>query len=182
MPSKFIILTGSTKLLHNILAMRWKEFGSVSYYPSIRDELLRHDPVGHWRNCPYFHDLVKYREIDRDREVFALLGDSDRTVLLEEWHIGNLAWSGVEVATEEEVFQNRLLKPLYSMKSVSFQVWFVSDDLEKVAPGDEQIAYSSYLQNLSNVVKHLGLLMENIDGEAPPEFVIQRVSYLLTRS
>jgi hypothetical protein len=180
MSGKLVVLTGVHRMVRLAITQDAKSFNGISYFPSIADDLRQRGASGHWESCPFFDELLMHQEMQRDSVILPLLQKSQSVVLIEQWHIGNIAWAKARSSDTAQKYEERLYDQLKLFNGINIEVWYVSTDLEKIMPSRIRVPYESYLKELSNLLKHLRFPVQNLDGDAPSEFVRKRILYLLT--
>jgi len=180
MSGKLVVLTGVHRMIRLAIAQDTKAFSGISYFPSIADDLKQRGASGHWESCPFFDELLMHQEMQRDSIVLQLLQRPQSVVLIEQWHIGNLAWAKALSSDTAQKYEERLYDHLRLFDGIAIEIWYISTDLEKIIPLRLRVSYEAYLQELSTLMKRLRFPVQNLDGDAPLAFVRKRVLYLLT--
>jgi hypothetical protein len=179
MSSKLIVLTGAHKIVSAAISADSETFGRPHYYPDISASLKSRDLQNHWDSCPFFDELLMYREMDRDSEIVSLLKKTETIAFIEQWHIGNMAWAKARSSETGYEYEEKLHDLLKQFEGVEIKIWFISTDPEKIISVEFSKLYRAYLGELSTLLKRFELSVENLDGEAPPDLVSKRIMYLL---
>jgi len=178
MSGKLVVLTGAHKIVSTVITPDSRTLG-ISYYPSISDILKSRGMPGHWESCPYFDDLLMHHEMERDSAILSLLEESRTTVLIEQWHIGNMAWAKARSSETAPEYEEKMRHLLGRFEGIDSEIWYISTDLEKIVSVEFRVLYQRYLEELSALIKRFELPIETLDGDAPPDFIRRRITYLL---
>ena len=179
MSGKLIVLTGVHNVVRRVVSADTEAFSAIPYYPSISDALQQRDASSHWETCPFYESLLMYRELERDSAILALIEERNVIALIEQWHVGNIAWAKTRSSEVGIEYEERLRELLERLGEVDIRTWHISTDLEKMSAASFRSAYQMYLGELSNITRHFRLPVETLDGDAPIEIVSKRVKYLL---
>jgi len=121
--------------------------------------------------------LEVIKEAERDKLILEEL-NTGKNVFIEQWHIGN--WShirgrGIELPQEA---QSKISKQISIFMSRTC-AFYVSTDLEKYYFDVELEAKRRELNEMSKILRDLGIPVENLDGDEMQENLKKRLLFLL---
>ena len=179
MSRKLIALTGVHRIVRPSFMANTNDFDRVLYQTSISDGLRDRDREGHLAACPFFDDLVMYKEIARDIETLPALEQAHDVAICEQWHVGNVAWAKARLSPTAGEYERKLPQLLKRLEGINLVVWHVSTDPDKIVSSTYRAAYLEYLDYLANLIKVFDLAVETLDDEALPDMLQRRITYLL---
>jgi hypothetical protein len=173
-----IAITGAHKIVRRTAGEILKDSKGGSYHHAIEDDLRTRAVCQTWAKCQVFDELLMSREFTRDEQILCPEADF-RCALIEQWHIGNLAAVRARCPDIAQAYEIRLHKQLAELRGVEVIVFYVSTDLAKLSTVRIGEFYGRYLEQLSVLERQLGFPLHTIDGEAGPESMRRRLSYLV---
>lgn len=170
---KTVIITGMVALTRRIFLNNPKS-ANLDYFQSIvNTEKLRESP-----NKSYYQFLLR-EQLEEDKRIFENKSGKS-SLLIEEWHIGNIAWIGTINKDDAREYEMSVQKQI-AMLSKGFSIWYVSTDIEKLF-SKQFDKYKLYLDGLTSLSKKYGFAYETVDGDADFDLLDKRTSYLLHNS
>jgi len=171
---KLIIVTGAPRIVGGVFSKNTQSFEAIPYFSSIYNE-FNLDETADARDS-FFKELLEL-ENERNSEIENLL-QTHSVVVVEEWHLGNTAWAKAKQTPLFDIYREKLERSTREIGKANLIVWFVSTDPEKRSP-KSQTQYNLYLEELTDLISHLNLRCDTIDGEDTPSSIEKRVSFLL---
>lgn len=179
MNKHLIALTGAHRAIRQIAEETLDSFEGFSYYRDLEDSLRASAVCKQWDPCQVFDELLMFKEFERDGLVLSSLEADSRCALIEQWHVGNLAATRVRSPDIAPVYEEKLVEQLSRLGSVGVAVFYISTDLQKVSSMPMRGFYEKYLEQLAALENQLRFPVHTVDGEAPPESIRRRLSFLL---
>lgn len=167
---KTVIITGMITITQRLILDN-PRYANLEYYQSnvIAEELAN------LSGEPYYQFLLR-EQLAKDRFIFEYKSKPDFR-LIEEWHLGNIAWIGTVNKDDAQKYEMYVQEQL-GLLSKNFNIWYVSTDIEKYL--DKEVdKYRLYLDGLTRLSKKYGLSYETLDGDVNFDLLEKRISYLL---
>lgn len=84
-------------------------------FPELGGELRSRAGCTSWKACEIFDELVMFREFERDKDILKTLPNHN-VILLEQWHIGNIAHSKIRTPRVAKEYEERFERYLAETK------------------------------------------------------------------
>lgn len=177
-----IVLTGIPLSGKTVVGQYLGGFEGIHYLPAIATGLEGKAQRGELDAGEVFDELVMLKELERDEEIRSLLQEYQH-VVVEQWHIGNLAFARLRNPSVAERYEEKLQERLQW-----FDVWvfYLSLSPEEMAyklgkDDDAELTsfYKNWLRELSQILKSFDLPLYTLDGSAPLENIKKRATFLL---
>lgn len=173
-----IVLTGNFSLIRPIVNDTIKRFHGISYYKSLEYILRTKGNETSSEVGEEFYELLMLEEIARDKKILFDLEQDNRCVLVEQWHVGNLARIRVNAPKVGLVYEDRLSQCLSEFQIVDKQVLYISMPDDDVLYASASDTYASLLKGelreLSAIVNQQQFQLETIDGTTLPDYIKER--------
>ena len=170
---KTVVITGMIALTRRIFLDNPK-YTNLDYYQSI----VNAEKMIGLSNEQYYQFLLR-EQLEKDKHILENKSE-DSLLLIEEWHIGNIAWIGTINKDDAQKYEMSVQEQIVRL-SKDITIWYVSTDIEKFF-GKEADKYRLYLEGLTRLSKKYGLTYETLDGDVNFDLLDKRISYLLRDS
>jgi len=180
-------LTIVTTGVHNagkstIIQLLAQEKGIV-VFSELGGELRAKTGCTSWQSCDIFDELVMLKEFERDKEIMSCL--VNHTILLEQWHIGNIAHSIIRTPSVAKEYKARFSEYLSEWPS-NLLVVHINLPMEQVLlresgflSNEDAIKMVSFYSQLNSETQELlnewNLDVITIDGNLPKEVIYLKV-------
>lgn len=141
-----------------------------------------------WNSCQIFDELVMLREFERDKNI---INNDDRPelIILEQWHIGNLAHATIRTPQLVDEYKKRFEEHLLSW-SIPLLVFHLSISIpemlrrEITLPGDDEVQrmtqfYGRLNEETLKLFTLWNLEFVMIDGHQPEDKILSEVNSTL---
>lgn len=169
-----VVITGDHFLVRGVMKELAAGNKKVSFIPSQRDFSFFLSPPP---NLNYFAEcLAEQKEIDQ-----VLLGalQDGKTVIVEQWYIGILAQIGLLQDESRAQVEDTAFSQYEQFNQFPKKVLYVSVDIEKWSDESDVSNKRQQLENLSDVIDKMRLVVENVNGDDTSEYVRRRIQFLL---
>lgn len=181
-PGSLIVLTGIPLSGKTVVGQYLGGFEGIHYLPAIATGLEGRAQHGELDADEAFDELVMLKELERDEEIRSLLQEHQH-VVVEQWHIGNLAFARLRNPSVAERYEEGLRERLQWFDVRVFYVSLSPEEMAyKLGKDDDATLisfYRNWLGELSRILKRFDLPLYTLDGSAPLENLKKRASFLV---
>lgn len=176
-----IVLTGIPFSGMKVVGQYLEEFEGIHYLPAITAGLKGKARCGELDACEIFDELLMLKELERDEKIRSLLQEY-QYIVVEQWHIGNLAFARLRNPGVAERYEEKLRGRLQWFDVRVFYLSLSPEEMAYKLGKDNNVAlvsfYRNWLGELSHVLKSFDLPLYTLDGSAPLENIKKRASFL----
>jgi deoxyadenosine/deoxycytidine kinase len=134
-----IVIVGCYATGKTTLALRLSQLSGFQYFVEVGGEIRARSKCRSPESCSIFDELVMFRELERDKTLLKTLQDKT-SLVLEQWHIGNIAYVKVR---NPQVAQEYLSRLQAASTLREFSPVVISLDMEPEAIS-KRISYASH--------------------------------------
>jgi hypothetical protein len=167
---KIVVLTGMLSVvrdlfLHDPLSQK------VDYYKSS----ISLEKMAEISDTPYYQ-IVMNKQLETDDLIFTPQSEGG-LVIIEEWHLGNIAWVGTTSRNEAQQYEISVRDHIKKLSN-QVSIWYISTDIDKLLDkhADE---YQIYIKELSKIFERSKITYDTLDGNSDPSLLRKRIDYLL---
>lgn len=174
--NELVVIVGIESSGKTTFARELAERLGCVYYPEIGQECRQRAKCAVYESCEPFDELVMRRELERDEEV---VNEGSRRRVLEQWHLGNIAYSRLRspmvAGRYLDLLRNVLaekLKPKVIFLELSVEEMVRRKTQQGKPVSDEERLkrfYADWVKEIERVLRELGLEALRLDAGQPCE-------------
>lgn len=183
-----VILTGIHNAGKSSVIKNFMKRDGVRMYPELGGEIRARSGCTSWTNCSIFDELVMLRELERDNLILSDI-QQYRNIVLEQWHLGNIAHARIRTPIVADEYEERLEKHL-KLWPTPVGVLHIHLDLEEMikregkrlsAEDAERMVrfYSRLEDETKSLIEKFSLKCLVLNSNQPREHMLSKADLLL---
>jgi hypothetical protein len=175
------MLVGAYRLIRQLGETYAASLPGILYYRSAEEDLRSQPEKPSGKTDVGIYERILKNEQERDLTIAAAFAQGTECVLIEQWHVGNLARASIQAPSTVASYRQAMAESLRRFEGANISAFYVATKLHKWVSLENKELKGRELDVLASILREMNIKVETIDGDALPPNVQQRLAYLLGR-